>query len=85
MFGCLENRKENERKGSSRQKKTGELKASPQKFIVEVIDSLQTLTPAYIMLRAREVTKKPKPKATTKDKFGRKPKRDQNVKKQKAA
>ena len=41
--------------------------------IAEVIDFLQTLTPAYIMLRAWEVTKKkkPKPKATTMDKMGR--------------
>ena len=41
--------------------------------IAEVIDFLQTLTLAYIMLRAREITKKkkPKPKATTRDKMGR--------------
>ena len=48
MFGCPENRKENERKGSSREKKTGELKASPQKFIAEVIDVHLLQTEAYI-------------------------------------
>ena len=48
MFGYPENRKENERKGSNREKKTGELKASPQKFIVEVIDVYLLQTEAYI-------------------------------------
>ena len=39
-----------------KQRETGELKASP-KIYYEVIDCLQTLTLAYIVWRAREITK----------------------------
>ena len=63
------------------EKKNGRAESFSPKIYCEFVAFLQTLTPAYIMLRSREVTKKPKPKATTRDKFGRKPKRDQNVKK----
>ena len=45
--------KENE---AEKKRETGELKASP-KIYCEVIFFLQTLTLAYIWLRAREITK----------------------------
>ena len=48
MFGSLENKKENERKGSNKEKNARELEASPQKFIAEVIDVHLLQTEAYI-------------------------------------
>ena len=53
MFGSLEKERKWIEKDKSGKR---ELKASP-KFIAMLIDCLQTLTLAYIVCRAREITK----------------------------
>ena len=56
MFGCLESAKKMKEKEAEKKRETGELKASP-KIYYDVDCCLQTLTLAYIVCRAREITK----------------------------
>ena len=48
VFGCSESAKKMREKGNREEQKRGELKASPQKIIIEVIDCHLLQTEAYI-------------------------------------